>query len=166
MATPVQWGHVAQHALAPYHVRSAARRAYAFVPSVSRETFARRGARRRVDNPTASFGQAINLMEISSPGIALYRHAFGAAAPPNGEGAPAPSPEEIGAGIAVGGAVLSVGVIAAIVALSVAINYQLGKAMAPNKQVEGKWAWGNAIGGTVFPPFTLGMAVYKNYFRD
>jgi hypothetical protein len=163
MATPVQWGHVAQNALTPYHVRNAALRAYAFAPRVSRRAFFRGG--RRVDNPTASFGQVMSLMEITSPGIALHRHAFGAAAP-SGEAAPAPAPGEVAGGIAIGGAVVSIGVLAAVVALAVAINYQYGKAMAPNKQAESRWAWGNAIGGTIFPPFTLGMAVYKNYFLD
>ncbi len=34
----------------------------------------------------------------------------------------------------------------------------------PGEYVGGQ-AWGNAIGGTVFPPVTLGLALYKNYFR-
>lgn len=161
----MRWGHVAQRALTPYHVRNAATRVYAFAPRVSRETFARRGV-----------GQVLNLSEVSSPGAALYRHAFGTNGEVNtpqepylnGNGTvtgPSPNPGEVAAAGALGLG-LSVGVIAAIVAIGVAINYQIGKAMAPNAQVEGKWAWGNAIGGTVFPPTTLILAVYKNYFRD
>ena len=62
---------------------------------------------------------------------------------------------------------LSVGVFALVmIAAAVAVNYQLGKAMAPTERDEYKWAWGNAIAGTLFPPFTIGMAVYKNYFAD
>lgn len=34
MTTPVQWGSVAQKALTPYHVRSAARQAYGLVPAM------------------------------------------------------------------------------------------------------------------------------------
>jgi hypothetical protein len=160
MTTPVQWGHVAQHALTPYHVRNAALRAYAFAPRARGfRSFRRQGV-----------GQVMSLMELSSPGIALYRHAFGQ--PPTEPAWPEPTPPpayENGSEVATVGGVglgLGVGVIAAIVALAVAINYQYGKAMAPNKQSESKWAWGNAIGGTIFPPFTLGMAVYKNYFLD
>jgi hypothetical protein len=59
---------------------------------------------------------------------------------------------------------LGVVTIGALVALAVAINYQLGKAMAPSAAVEGKWAWGNAIGGTLFPPTPILLAVWKNYF--
>ena len=67
-----------------------------------------------------------------------------------------------------GGMVAGLGVayIAAIVAVAVAVNYQLGKAMAPSKDKEAKWAWGNAIGGTLVPPVTVGLAIYKNYFTD
>ena len=61
---------------------------------------------------------------------------------------------------------LSVAYIAAIVGVAVAVNYQLGKAMAPSKDKEAKWAWGNAIGGTLVPPVTVGLAIYKNYFTD
>jgi len=149
MATPVQWGHVAQDVLVPYHVRNAARQAYSLAPMVSRETFSRPGV-----------GQVMNLAEVSSPGVAIYRHAFGE------NGASSQSSGSSDAGPVLFGVGVSAGVLVVLVALSVAINYQLGKAMAPNKQAESKWAWGNAIGGTLFPPFTLGMAVYKNYFRD
>ncbi len=38
--------------------------------------------------------------------------------------------------------------------------------MAPSKDKEAKWAWGNAIGGTLVPPVTVGLAIYKNYFAD
>ncbi len=63
-------------------------------------------------------------------------------------------------------ATLGIAYVAAIVAVAVAVNYQLGKAMAPSKAKETKWAWGNAIGGTVLPPVTVGLAIYKNYFTD
>jgi len=58
----------------------------------------------------------------------------------------------------------STGVILAAFLIAGAVQYQLGKAMAPSEAKESKWAWGNAIGGTLFPPITLGMAIYKNYF--
>jgi hypothetical protein len=153
MATPVKWGHVAQNALTPYHVRNAALRAYAFAP------------RAKTFRPFRGHGvgQVMNLVELSSPGVALYRHAFGAGSEPEN---PPVLNGESGATVAGLGLGVGVGVIAAIVLLAVAINYQYGKAMAPNKQSESRWAWGNAIGGTIFPPFTLGMAVYKNYFMD
>jgi hypothetical protein len=137
--TAPQWGHVAQHALAPYHVRNAARQAYGMVPS----------------SPPA-MGQLINLSELSSPGAALYRHALS-----QDRSATVATGDYVVGGVTVGAAAL-----VALIAIAVAINYQIGKAMAPNEQTEGRWAWGNAIGGTIFPPFTLGMAIYKNYFRD
>jgi hypothetical protein len=59
---------------------------------------------------------------------------------------------------------VSMAVIGGLVLLAGVINYQLGKAMAPSKADESRWAWGNAIGGTLFPPLTVGLAVYKNYF--
>ncbi len=58
----------------------------------------------------------------------------------------------------------STGVILVAFLIAGAVQYQLGKAMAPSEAKESKWAWGNAIGGTIFPPITLGMAIYKNYF--
>jgi hypothetical protein len=61
-------------------------------------------------------------------------------------------------------AAYSTGVIIAAFLIAGAVQYQLGKAMAPSEAKESKWAWGNAIGGTLFPPITLGMAIYKNYF--
>jgi len=69
-----------------------------------------------------------------------------------------------GAGALLGG--MGIAYLAVIVAAAVAINYQLGKAMAPSKDKEAKWAWGNAIGGTLVPPVTVGLAIYKNYFTD
>ena len=69
-----------------------------------------------------------------------------------------------GAGALFGG--IGIAYLAVIVAAAVAINYQLGKAMAPSKDKEAKWAWGNAIGGTLVPPVTVGLAIYKNYFTD
>jgi hypothetical protein len=63
--------------------------------------------------------------------------------------------------VAAGIGVVTIG---ALVALAVAINYQLGKAMAPSKAAESKWAWGAAIGGTLLPPVLPIMAVWKNYF--
>lgn len=101
----------------------------------------------------SSLGQVLSPWEMSSPSMALYRHALGQ-----------PMARAMGQnGLGVG---LGAGMVAAVILVAVAVNYQLGKAMAPNPQVEGKWAWGNAIGGTLFPPFTLAMAIYKNYFRD
>jgi hypothetical protein len=97
----------------------------------------------------------VRLWEMSSPSTALYRHmATRTNGQINGFGQDG--------GLAAG---LGAGMIAAVLLVAVAFNYQLGKAMAPNEASEGKWAWGNAIAGTVFPPFTIGMAVYKNYFR-
>lgn len=64
-----------------------------------------------------------------------------------------------------GAAALSAGIIVAALAIGVAVNYQVGKAMSPDKRSERKWAWGAGIGGTIFPPTILGMAIYKNYFR-
>lgn len=102
---------------------------------------------------------ALMVHELSSPGMALYRHAMG-----GGFGVDAGVPELTpSTELATAGATLGVGMLAAIVILGVAVNYQIGKAMAPNSQSESKWAWGNAIGGTIFPPVTLGMALYKNY---
>lgn len=151
MTTPMQWGHVARRALAPYHVRNAARRAYTFAPRFQRGALPRQGT-----------GQLLNLMEVSAPGVAIYRHAL--SGPQLGARRAMGQPNSSNADVVVGGIALSAVALAALIAISVAVNYQLGKAMAPNKQVEGKWAWGNAIGGTIFPPFTLGMAIYKNYF--
>jgi len=127
--------------------------------------------------------QAINSWEYSSPSVALYRHV--ARGTPiqgfgieydlegnivSGQEKRSPSPDGYtqappsGAGLA--GLGLGVGVIAGIILFAVAVNYQIGKAMAPSKQKEASWAWGNAIGGTLFPPVTIGLAVYKNYFMD
>lgn len=101
------------------------------------------------------------LHELSSPGIALYRHAMAGGLgndppmpPPEGT----PMPTDLAAATGLG-----MGILAGIILLGVAVNYQIGKAMAPSPESEGKWAWGNAIGGTIFPPVTLGMALYKNY---
>lgn len=149
MSTSVPWGNVAHRALTPYHVRNAALRAYSFSP---RDPMARRSFR--------GMGQLMHLMEVSSPGVAIYRHAFGVENPENGT-TQGSTTEGIGLGIG-----LTAGMLVALVAISAAINYQIGKAMAPSPRDEVRWAWGNAIGGTIFPPFTLGMAVYKNYFRE
>ena len=93
---------------------------------------------------------------MSSPSTALYRRM---ATRTNGQIDGFGQAGELAAG-------LGAGLIAAVLLVAVVVNYQLGKAMAPNEAAEGKWAWGNAIGGTLFPPFTIGMAVYKNYFRN
>lgn len=61
---------------------------------------------------------------------------------------------------------LGAATIAGLLLLGIAVNYQIGKAMAPSKNQERKWAWGNAIGGTIFPPTTVGLALYKNYFMN
>lgn len=94
--------------------------------------------------------------ELSSPSMAVWRRAL------------TPS-QQAAAGMGQNGEALyfglTAGMLAAIVVVAGVVNYQLGKAMAPNGASESKWAWGNAIGGTLFPPFTLGMAVYKNYIR-
>jgi hypothetical protein len=100
----------------------------------------------------------IMLWEASSPGVALYRHAM------SGNSAGCAGCDGLGQNGALAG--LGAATVAAIVLFAIAANYQIGKAMAPSPAAEGKWAWGNAIGGTLFPPLTLGMAVYKNYFRD
>jgi len=103
----------------------------------------------------------LKVWELSSPGVALYRHAMGADEPTAPIAPISPTtPTSPGFGLGLGA-----GVVAGLILLGVVVNYQLGKAMAPSKDVEGKWAWGNAIGGTLFPPFTIGMAVYKNYIR-
>ncbi len=104
----------------------------------------------RIDSP-------VSYWELSSPSMALYRRGFRTRSI-DGFG------QETTAGGWVAG--LGAGMLAAVLLLAVAVNYQIGKAMAPNKQKEAKWAWGNAIGGTLFPPVTLGMAIYKNYFAD
>ncbi len=101
----------------------------------------------------ASPRAAINPWELSSPGVALYRRAYGQEDP----GA-VPAAD---LGPAVFG--FSVAVLAGIVILGAVVNYQIGKAMAPDKASESKWAWGNAIGGTIFPPVTIGLALLKNY---
>lgn len=105
---------------------------------------------------------AVRLWEMSSPSTALYRHMATRA---NGQidRRAIDGLGQTGAGGLAAG--LGAGMIAAVLLVAVAVNYQLGKAMAPNEASEPKWAWGNAIAGTVFPPFTVGMAVYKNYFR-
>ena len=105
----------------------------------------------------ASHRAVLQPWELSSPGMALYRRAYG-----QDEAGEDPNLAQAGAGLAT----LGVGLIAALVLFSVAVNYQLGKAMAPDERSEGKWAWGNAIGGTLFPPVTIGLAIYKNYFSD
>ncbi len=102
-----------------------------------------------------------------------YLPQFGQPTPPNGgagqptNGGMQPTNNDLpalpGAGMV---ATLGIAYVAAIVAVAVAVNYQLGKAMAPSKAKETKWAWGNAIGGTVLPPVTVGLAIYKNYFTD
>lgn len=97
--------------------------------------------------------------EMSSPGVALYRHAMSGGLGQNGE------TTEVTPGATSGALGIGMGVLAGLVLLGVAINYQIGKAMAPDKRSESKWAWGNAIGGTIFPPTTIGMAIYKNYIR-
>ena len=99
----------------------------------------------------ASHSPAMMISEASAPSAALYRHL--AHRPPSAMG---------NNGAAAAG--MSVVLIGGLVALAVAVNYQLGKAMAPRPSDEGTWAWGNAIGGTIFPPLTVGLAVYKNYF--
>ena len=95
----------------------------------------------------------VSYWELSSPSMALYRRGLRRSSI-DGLGQ-----EEIVAG-------LGVGMLAVVLLLAVAVNYQVGKAMAPSEAKEMKWAWGNAIGGTLFPPVTLGMAIYKNYFAD
>lgn len=107
---------------------------------------------------------ALTPWEIASPTTALYRRAFGQQDPlaPSDPVGPLTTKEQQQGGALIAG--MGAAMVVGIVILAVAINYQYGKAMAPNKQVEKKWAWGNAIGGTIFPPFTVGMAVYKNYF--
>jgi len=97
---------------------------------------------------------AIQIEELSNPSAAVFRHLRNKSIKGIGQE---------GTDVALG-AGLGVGVIVGLIAIAVAVNYQIGKALAPNKQSEAKWAWGNAIGGTLLPPVTLGMAVYKNYF--
>lgn len=134
-----EWNDAARQALVPHYTRRAAQSLYSAIPP---------------GGPGIGAAAPLKLWEASSPGIALYRHAAGARQRSmSGFG----QNEMLGIGA---------GMIAGIVLLSLLINYQVGKAMAPNERVEPKWAWGNAIGGTIFPPFTLGMALYKNYFRD
>lgn len=106
----------------------------------------------------ANLAPALSPWEASSPSMAIYRRAFGQAAAPQAGPADIAGPA---AGTLLGFTALT---FAGIILLAVVVNYQVGKAMAPNEAAESKWAWGNAIGGTVFPPVTLGMAVYKNYF--
>ena len=88
--------------------------------------------------------------------------------PPPPTTTPDPLPPDFVSPTSAGGLVAGLGgaYLAAIVAVAVAVNYQLGKAMAPSKDKEAKWAWGNAIGGTLVPPVTVGLAIYKNYFTD
>lgn len=101
----------------------------------------------RIDSP-------VSYWEVSSPSMALYRRGLRRRSI-DGLG----QEETVIAG-------LGAGMLAAVLLLAVAVNYQIGKAMAPNEAKESKWAWGNAIGGTLFPPVTLGMAIYKNYFAN
>lgn len=110
---------------------------------------------------------AMMVHEMSSPGVALYRHAMAGGLGNDVEIAPPPPGPEIAPPLPEfsGGLGVSLGVLAGLALIGVAINYQIGKAMAPDMQSERKWAWGNAIGGTIFPPTTIGMAIYKNYIR-
>lgn len=116
------------------------------------------GAYEAVEMPFQQMGAVrptpINFWEMSSPGAALYRHAAAMGQAPE---------TETGGAFAAG---VGAGVILLIVAVGFAVNYQIGKAMAPDEPSERKWAWGNAVGGTLFPPLTVGLALWKNYFRQ
>ena len=107
------------------------------------------------DDGHSSGAKPISYWDLASPSVALWRRATA----PSYRGYGQDEVADIG-DAAVG---LGAGMIAGLILLSIFANYQLGKAMAPNEASEGKWAWGNAIGGTLFPPLTLGLALYKNY---
>ncbi len=88
--------------------------------------------------------------DLASPGVALHRilrqqramSAFsenGDVIPSNGNGDVIPKDgngKDSGAYMSLG-----VGVVVAIVAAAVAINYQIGKAMAPDRASTSSWAW-------------------------
>lgn len=107
----------------------------------------------------------LQLGELMTPGPAMVRHIRTQAMRGFGQNGSTPTPtapsttDPTAAGIGLG---LGLGVIAAFVVVSIALNYQVGKAMSPNKQAEKTYAWGNALGGTFIPLFTPIMAIYKN----